>query len=202
MIPTYRKCFKEIYNKWKIKFTDKDLSFIMKQIGTNNTEFKANLIQRFGEEYQRILLDCVENEYSKQVELEDNAFFPNAAQVLRQLRKENWNLAICTNAPTYYLEKIRSRYKLNEYFDKFYWAGLYPGKSKTWMVVEILKSFKTREAVVIGDHKHDIQAAKENNLISVGCLYGFAPDEARKADYTITDLIQLPGLLQKIKKGK
>ncbi len=200
IFPVYRKCFKRLNDTWNTNFTEDDILFVVKQIGTSNSEFSENLALEFGRKNADILLDCVEQEFIKQVGMEEGALFPNTVQVLRQLRGEKWNMAICTNAPTHYLEKIRTMYNLNDYFDEFYWIGLYPDKSKGWMIQQILKSFKTRQAVVIGDHRHDIIAAKENNLVSIGCLYGFAPDEAKLADYTITDILQLPDILKKLKK--
>ena len=202
LYPVYRKCFQIVNNKWNTNFVEADLLFILKQVGTTNSEFSENLALEFGRKSANLLLDCVDQEFIKHVGIETGAFFPNTEQVLKQLRKKKWNMAICTNAPTHYLEKIRTMYNLNDYFDEFYWIGLYPGKSKGWMIQQILKSFNTRQAVVIGDHRHDILAAKENNLISIGCLYGFAPEEAKLADYTITDIIQLLDILQKIKKGE
>jgi len=202
IFPVYRKCFEIVNDKWNTNFNEADLLFIVKQIGTTNLEFSENLTLEFGKKSARILLDCVDQEFIKHVGIEKGAFFPNTEQVLKQLRGEKWNMAICTNAPTHYLDKIRTMYNLNAYFDEFYWIGLYPNKSKGWMIRQILKTFKTKLAIVIGDHRHDIIAAKENNLISIGCMYGFAPEEAKLADYTITDIIQLPDILQKIKKGE
>jgi phosphoglycolate phosphatase len=50
-------------------------------------------------------------------------------------------------------------------------------------------------AIVIGDRKEDILAAKENGLKSVGCLYGYGGrDELEEADWKIErigDLIQI-----------
>ena len=48
--------------------------------------------------------------------------------------------------------------------------------------------------VMIGDRKHDIIGAKENQLDSIGVLYGYgdrAELSAAGADYIVTDIAEL-----------
>ena len=160
-----------------------------------------SIIHHFGKKIGKLLMNCVNKEHYSQESLgRSDGFYEGVEETLKILKGSNWKLAICTNSPTDYFELIRELYNLDKYFDVMYWVGKYPGRSKAWMVGRILKEVGSSGGFMIGDHYHDIEAAKENNLISIGCLYGFDPDEAKHADFTITDIIELPTLLQKIKK--
>ncbi|MGV2503256.1 nucleosidase, partial [Priestia megaterium] len=56
-----------------------------------------------------------------------------------------------------------------------------------------------KSAAVVGDRLSDINAAKDNNLLAVGCNFDFAQaDELAQADVVIDDLIELKTIVLKI----
>ena len=72
-----------------------------------------------------------------------------------------------------------------------YAAGMFEGKDKNWMVEQIVNKLGTASFAVIGDRYQDIEAAKSNNGIAIGCAYGFGLDEVKKADIIISDFTEL-----------
>ncbi|MDF1961005.1 nucleosidase, partial [Priestia megaterium] len=59
--------------------------------------------------------------------------------------------------------------------------------------------YDIKQAAVVGDRLSDINAAKDNSLIAVGCNFDFAQeDELAQADLVIDDLIELKTIVPKI----
>lgn len=53
----------------------------------------------------------------------------------------------------------------------------------------------------MGDRLSDINAAKENGLIAIGCNFDFAQeDELTQADIVIDDLMELKGILSTVQR--
>ena len=86
---------------------------------------------------------------------------------------------------------------MNEYFETLVAAGQYPGKDKTWMVNSIIKKMNSEHFAVVGDRYHDIEAAKNNGGIAVGCSYGFGRKEVEKADILISSFEELLSIFHK-----
>ena len=55
-----------------------------------------------------------------------------------------------------------------------------------------MNKYDIKEAAVVGDRLSDINAAKDNGLIAIGCNFDFAQeDELAQADIVIDDLLEL-----------
>lgn len=64
-----------------------------------------------------------------------------------------------------------------------------------------MNKYDINEAAVVGDRLSDINAAKDNGLIAVGCNFDFAQeDELAQADIVIDDLLELKGILPVLQK--
>ena len=63
--------------------------------------------------------------------------------------------------------------------------------TKVELVRKLKNRFSNMEAAVIGDRIDDIKAAKENNALSVGVLYGYGGKEPEQADITINKFSEL-----------
>ncbi|MHA2040136.1 MAG: HAD family hydrolase, partial [Promethearchaeota archaeon] len=88
-----------------------------------------------------------------------------------------------------------NRFHLNRFFDEIFAAGMFPGKDKKWMVQNLVKKLSSSQFMVVGDRYHDIEAAKTNNGIAVGCKYGYGRKEIEKADVVISSFIELLSIL-------
>jgi len=64
-------------------------------------------------------------------------------------------------------------------------------------VTEIIKRHGITNGMVIGDRLSDIQAAKQNNLHSIGCRFDFSQEnELAQADFVIDDLMEIRDVVQ------
>nr|WP_254856025.1 HAD hydrolase-like protein [Bacillus anthracis] len=64
-----------------------------------------------------------------------------------------------------------------------------------------MNKYDIKEAAVVGDRLSDINAAKDNGLIAIGCNFDFAQeDELAQADIVIDDLLELKEILSTVQR--
>ncbi len=64
-----------------------------------------------------------------------------------------------------------------------------------------MNKYDIKEAAVVGDRLSDINAAKDNGLLAVGCNFDFAQEEElAQADIVIDDLIELKRILPAVQR--
>lgn len=67
---------------------------------------------------------------------------------------------------------------------------------KADLVKTIIQKYKIDNAAVIGDRLSDINAAKDNGFVSIGCNFDFArKEELAEADFVIADFLELKELI-------
>ncbi|MCS7028168.1 MAG: HAD family hydrolase [Bacteroidia bacterium] len=121
--------------------------------------------------------------------------YPNVMETLTWLKTHYFKIALCTNAPVNYWQTVLGHFNLLDYFDDVH-SPTDKNHTKTFMVKSIIQKYTNLYAQVaaymVGDRKHDIIAAKENQIPAVGALYGFGKEEVKGlADYLISDLLEL-----------
>ncbi|RIW28548.1 HAD family hydrolase [Bacillus salacetis] len=130
------------------------------------------------------------------------ALYPNAVEVLKFLKNNNFDIFIASNGLAEYLKAIVSQYGLDEWVTETFSIEQIETLDKAGLVNRILEKYAVTNAAVVGDRLSDFNAARENGLISIGCSFDFArPDELARADIVIRDLMELkPILIQQNKQ--
>ena len=121
---------------------------------------------------------------------------PGVKETLKTLRDRNYNLALYSNCAVEYFNSIFHFLKIKEYFD--YTECVEENNlTKTELVGKIINKFPNSKSAIVGDRIHDIEAAKENNILSVGALYGYGENELQEADVTINKFSDLLNIFEK-----
>jgi adenosylhomocysteine nucleosidase len=95
------------------------------------------------------------------------ASFPGVKETLAALRQRGYKLAQYTNASTAYLDIVMSSLQIRDYYD--YIECIQDNNlTKPQLVRKIRERFGGLTAAVVGDRVHDIEAARENNSLSIG----------------------------------
>jgi uridine kinase len=115
--------------------------------------------------------------------------YPGVKETLAELRKRGYKLAQYSNAATLYLNLVMSSQGLRDYYDYAECIQDH-GLTKNQLAGKIKKHFGA-EAAIVGDRKHDIEAARENGCLSIGALYGYGEKEPEEADLTIKKFADL-----------
>lgn len=166
---------------------------IISQFGKQASEIYPDILSTSDSDIIGEFAGCVESAEIQAFNSGKGELYPRVLETLAKLKKRGYRLAMCTNGRIDYIEAALSRFNLSSYFEEIFAAGYYPGKNKDWMVKEILKRFDLKNSgfVVVGDRIHDIQAAKVNGGISIGCSFGFGHNEVREADLIISTFSEL-----------
>ena len=68
--------------------------------------------------------------------------------------------------------------------------------NKSHLVRSIVQKYGITNGAVVGDRLSDINAAKENGLLAIGCNFDFArEEELAQADVVIDDLMELKKII-------
>ncbi len=183
IIPTY----KEVLQKFAGTQVEDDT--VLRLMGCVDEEIYQGLLpgapmERFGE----FMALTAEVEY-RNIDRYHGAF-DGVPQMLRQLSDAGYILSVCTNGTNGYVRKIVQALELAPYFT--YLQGAEPGCTKSDTLKMVLNKIRPDKAVMVGDRKHDMQAARDNGLPFVGCQYGYLPREVDEADICVSAAADIP----------
>lgn len=131
------------------------------------------------------------------------ALYSNVKEIFTYIKENNCSIYIASNGLTEYLQAIVSYYELDQWVTETFSIEQINSLNKSDLVKSILNKYDIKEAAVVGDRLSDINAAKENGLIAIGCNFDFAQeDELAQADIVIDDLLELKGIFPVCRKNK
>jgi len=108
--------------------------------------------------------------------------YDGIAEMLKGLKAEGVETAVCSNASLRYITMVLKAYNIYEFID--YIQPITIGLSKIDTLGILLENTKPTSAVMVGDTGYDRKAAEMNNIPFIGCLYGFRPEEV-KGEYAV-----------------
>ncbi|MBT2606400.1 HAD hydrolase-like protein [Bacillus sp. ISL-53] len=127
------------------------------------------------------------------------ALYPNVKEVFSYLKENNYSIYIASNGLVEYLQAIVIYYNLDNWVTETFSIQQIQTLDKGDLVKMIIEKYDIRNATVIGDRLSDINAAKDNGLIAIGCNFDFAREvELAQADFVIDDLTELKKLLPNV----
>lgn len=114
-----------------------------------------------------------------------NEIYEGIPTLLNQLTQKSFTLFIATGKPHPIARRIIEEFKFARFFKNVYGAefdGTRRNKADLLTYLLEKENLKPQETIMIGDRKHDVIAAKENGLQSIGVRYGYSePHELEKA---------------------
>ena len=97
------------------------------------------------------------------------------------MKKKKKKLLVATSKPEEFARQILKHFELFDYFDLVAGASMDGSKRLKGDVIAYglaaAQISDRSSAVMIGDRKHDIIGARENNLETIAVLYGFGSQE-------------------------
>ena len=160
---------------------------------SNINNFDTELLRlRFLEIYDNCLLNKTD-------------FYPNVLQSLKDLKKMDFTLAICTNKPELLAKRIIDGLDGSSFFDRITGGDTYEFRKPDprHLINTILETGKKVEtAIMIGDSENDINCAKKANIPSIAVNFGYSkvPVESLNPDLVMSDYINLTQHIEDIKK--
>lgn len=134
--------------------------------------------------------------YYREKGLFENRVYEGVYGMLGELKAAGLGLYLATSKPAVFAERILEKYKLDSYFIGVVGADLDPKgmNHKLDIVKEAMRRYGAEgSAVMVGDRIMDMGAAKELNLGSVFCAYGYGePWEGEGADFVADSPADVP----------
>jgi phosphoglycolate phosphatase len=165
--------------------------------GKPASQYHAWLFSRCPREKASELIEAIDR---RELELisETGELYPQAREVLATLRSWVGQMALCSNGPQDYVERVMTVHGLEAFFDAVRcWHSTLDNKPR--MVCELVRSLESRPAIIIGDRGDDIQAAHENGLAVIAAQYGYGTvEELEAADAAAVSLSDLPHLVRSL----
>ncbi|CAK7067477.1 MAG: 5'-nucleotidase [Parabacteroides sp.] len=128
----------------------------------------------------------------------ENKLYEGINDFLEAANLQGKSLMLATSKPTIFAKRILDYFNLSKYFSFVAGSGLdgsfYTKGDVIRHVLETNKLNNPSAIVMVGDRKHDIIGAKENNIDSIGVLYGYGDRkelEKAGANYIVNDIAGL-----------
>lgn len=131
----------------------------------------------------------------------ENKIYSDVPEMLDSLKKGGYNLFVATSKDENAARKILQYFNLSVYFIEV--AGSDPHKrlaDKALLIRELLERHELvdDETIMVGDRMHDVLAAKQNHVLSVGIVYGYgslAELQEVEADYICSNPLEIADLI-------
>ncbi len=137
----------------------------------------------------------ISKEMENQINNGKAILYDGALDVLKYLKSKGYYLIYLSNSKTYYMDAHKRHFKLDDYFDQMICSENYNYLSKS-EILGIIKHELDEEIIIIGDRKHDFDAANHHDLKSIGCSYGYGTkEELKKASSQISEIKDLYHIL-------
>ncbi len=134
------------------------------------------------------------------------SLMPGAYETLKELKRINLKLGLCTTSSDKAAHYILQRFKIDDFFNLIVARNKVKHvKPSTEQFELALKSLqvKPQDAVIVGDSVVDMQSARELKAIAVGLPTGMSTLKqlrSHEANYIITSLNDLPILIKELNK--
>ncbi|TRZ38612.1 HAD family hydrolase [Niallia circulans] len=126
------------------------------------------------------------------------ALYPYVIQILALLKENGYSIFIASNGLPAYLKAIAEYYNLDNWVTETFSIAQIDTLDKADLVKAVIEKYNITSGAVVGDRLSDIQAAKANELLAIGCNFDFAQEsELVQADQVIDDLRELYTVLAK-----
>ena len=131
------------------------------------------------------------------IRLGNGALYPHVQEVFTYLKANNCSIYIASNGLVDYLEAIVRYYRLDQWVTETFSIEQIDSLNKSHLVRSIVQKYGITNGAVVGDRLSDINAAKDNGLLAIGCNFDFArDDELAQADVVIGDLMELKKIIR------
>lgn len=176
-------------------YTDKEISY---WLGFNSTDMWNKFLPDSDIEIREKARIMLGEDMAMRIENGEGALFPNAEQVLAELKKQKHTLIFLSNCRIKYMERHSRVFGLDRFFDYFYCCEEFDFIPK-YQIFRLFSLQHNGQYIVIGDRFHDIETAVKNGLKSIGCGYGYASEgELEDADIIVSDITEIPQALKKL----
>ncbi len=179
--------WEKFWGKKGIKHTFDDF---MKNFGKDNKVIFSEMYNGISEEEIEVLSREKES-YYKEFAKGKIKPSPGAVELIRNLRRNNYPIALATSSPRHAVEFVIGQIKLEKYFDAIVTSSEVKfGKPEPEIFLKAAEKLavKPEECVVIEDSLHGIEAARRAGMKCIAVATTHKEEELKHADLIRKDL--------------
>ena len=172
---------------------------ILSGVGLTRREFAATVFPELPERYHEEIDELVWHWERELVQNGRGSLYPGAIDALESLSSDGHRLAVATNAGRGYMNHILDYFEIRRHFAEARCAGQEGTRDKADLIALILDELSVagERAVMVGDRRSDIDAARRARTFAIGCTWGFGSTaELGGADRLIDRFDELPGAVR------
>lgn len=155
-----------------------------------------NLLPGYSDQIRQQANEWFHEKLIANIEAGHGALYPYVEEFFLYCKEKSIPIYIASNGQIEYLNAIVTYYHLDEWVTETFSIQQISSQNKSDLVRSIVEKYKITHGMVIGDRLSDIKAAKDNDLISIGCNFDFAQaDELAQADRVIDSFEELKTLI-------
>lgn len=125
--------------------------------------------------------------------------YPDVESTLKKLAEDNWILCVVSNKPQLVSEKILAGLGILDLMaDNIGGGAGFPLKPSPESIIYLAKKHNADVCCIVGDNYTDLAAAKNANVKSVFCKYGYGEKKEYEADFETDSFLELPEILKKV----
>jgi HAD superfamily hydrolase (TIGR01549 family) len=169
---------------------------ILSGVGLTRREFAAKVFPDLPERYHGEIDELVWHWERELVQNGRGSLYPGAIDALEAIASGGYRLAVATNAGRGYMNHILDYFEIRRYFADARCAGQEGTLDKAELIALILDELSAApwRAVMVGDRRSDVDAARRAGVFAIGCTWGFGSGpELEDADELIGRFDELPG---------
>ncbi|HKK43660.1 MAG TPA: HAD hydrolase-like protein [Bacteroidales bacterium] len=116
----------------------------------------------------------------------ENRLYEGVDNVLESLYETKFRIFLATSKPTVYATEILKHFNLDRFFTDITGSNIDNTRTdKSEVIAHVVNSntLITKHSVMIGDRKHDLIGARNNNMRSVAVTYGYGTTGELRAEH-------------------
>ena len=196
--PAFRDTMKWLSDNGFIADKEYSDSEISHWLGFNSTDMWGQFHPELSLEIREKARAMLGENMAARVENGEGGLYAGIEDALLSLKASGHTLIFLSNCRIHYMERHRFVFDLDRYFDRFYCCEEFGFIPK----YEIFRRFSHKHEgpfIIIGDRFHDIETAVRNDLLSIGCAYGYgSPDELSGADIIVNSVSEIPAAVTQL----
>lgn len=193
--PAFRKCYKflvELGCANEKYWSDEEIS---RWLGFTKEEMWNDFMPNLDTDIRYKAGGLIGKEMNSLLSGGHGVLYKGAIEVLVELKKRGYILVFLSNCSIAYRDMVREVFGLDTYFDYIYSSEEF-GFIPKHEIFRKIKDSLDQEIIIVGDRYKDIEVGIENDVFTIGCLYGYgSKDELKDADVLIEDISELLDML-------
>ena len=114
----------------------------------------------------------------------ENELYSGVPELLTKLKTAGISVGLTTSKPEPYARRILDHFGLTAYFDSITGATMDEKLSRKADIIKVAldkhPDLDLSRIIMAGDREHDVQGANDNDLKTIGVLYGYGSEEELK----------------------